>query len=51
MKDIEAFYILALIYGFVSFETYRQIILNISINREDNDEETIYSQTEECLYV
>jgi hypothetical protein len=51
MENIEAFYTLALIYGFVSFETYRQIVLKININHKNNNEELINSQAEEYSYV
>jgi hypothetical protein len=50
MENTEAFYTLALIYGFVSFETYRQIILKNNISQE-NTEELIPSQAGEYLYV
>jgi hypothetical protein len=50
MKNIEAFYTLALLHGFISMETYGQIILKNNISQE-NTEELIPSQVEEYLYV
>jgi hypothetical protein len=50
MKNIEAFYTFALVYGFISLETYGQIILKNNISQE-NTEELIPSQVEEYVYV
>ncbi len=50
MENIEAFYTLALSHGFISLETYGQIISKNNISQE-NTEELIPSQAEEYLYV
>jgi hypothetical protein len=50
MENIEAFYTLALLYGFLSLETYGQIISKNNISQKNN-EELILSQAEEYLYV
>ena len=50
MENTKVLYTFALVYGFISLETYGQIILKNDISQE-NTEELIPSQSEEYMYV
>jgi hypothetical protein len=50
MENIKVLYTFALAYGFISLETYGQVISKNNVSQE-NTEELIHSQAEEYLYV